>query len=242
MTLEPPPGISIRPLSQAFADLVQYFPVRRNVKRLLNLVALVVAIPLAFPCVLERRIGKDATSFFDAFAQTVALIPGKIGVFVRRAFYRLTLEYCSVDCKISFGAFFSRPTARVESGVYIGAYAIIGSAWLERDCLIGSRASVLSGGQLHDRQDGKWGPSDFSHEVQLRIGAGAWLGEGVIAMADIGPGAMVAAGSVVSSPVRAHIVVAGNPARFVRTLQASSSNTDELDGAQISSRTAQENQ
>ena len=60
----------------------------------------------------------------------------------------------------------------------------------------------------------------YSRETRIRIGEGAWLGEGVIVMADIGPGAMVAAGAVVSAAVKGHIVVAGNPARFVRRLES----------------------
>jgi acetyltransferase-like isoleucine patch superfamily enzyme len=46
----------------------------------------------------------------------------------------------------------------------------------------------------------------------------AWIGEAALVVADVGPGAMVTAGAVVSTPVRGGIVVAGNPARFVRDL------------------------
>ncbi len=176
---------------------------------------------------------------FDTCAHTVSLVPGRIGVYLRRAFYHLTLEHCAMDCTISFGAFFSRRSARVDSGVYIGAYAIIGAVWLERDCLVGSRASLLSGGQLHAFRNGKWGPTDFSQETQIRIGEGAWLGEGVIVMADVGPGALVAAGSVVSSAVKPHVVVAGNPARFVRTLESSEPSSLECDQPAVAPTAAQ---
>jgi virginiamycin A acetyltransferase len=169
------------------------------------------------------------TPLFVSCAQAISLVPGRVGVYLRRAFYRLTLDHCAMDCTISFGAFFSRRSARVHSGVYIGAYAIIGSVCLERDCLVGSRASLLSGGQLHSFRNGKWGPTDFSRETQIHIGEGAWLGEGVIVMADVGRGAMVTAGSVVSSAVRPEIVVAGNPARFVRALNLPEANSGELD-------------
>ena len=47
-----------------------------------------------------------------------------------------------------------------------------------------------------------------------------WIGEGAILMADVGDGAMVSAGAVVSAPVPKRVMVAGNPARFVKKLEA----------------------
>jgi len=202
---------------------------KQLIKQVCNLLAIISVTPLTLLCWLERRLAARTTLAYDTAAHAVALIPGRAGVYARRAFYSATLESCSMDCTISFGAFFSRRTARVESGVYVGAYAIIGAAWLEQGCLIGSRASLPSGGQLHHREQGKWGPTDFSQETRIRIGPGAWLGEGVIVMADIGAGALVAAGSVVSTAVKPNVVVAGNPARFVRTLEPCEPNDQEYD-------------
>lgn len=53
----------------------------------------------------------------------------------------------------------------------------------------------------------------------VEIGDGVWLGSGAIVLPGvaIGSGAVVAAGSVVVSAVPGHTVVAGNPARVVRT-------------------------
>jgi acetyltransferase-like isoleucine patch superfamily enzyme len=53
---------------------------------------------------------------------------------------------------------------------------------------------------------------------RVEIGARSWIGERAVVMADIGSGAMVAAGAVVGSAVPAHVMVAGNPARFVRRM------------------------
>lgn len=55
-------------------------------------------------------------------------------------------------------------------------------------------------------------------ERPVRVGAGSWLGAGVILLpgADIGEHVVVAAGSVVRGPVDDRCVVAGAPARVVR--------------------------
>ena len=148
-------------------------------------------------------------------------MPGDPGVYLRRSFYRQTLHRCSSRCFISFGAIFTHRQVIVEDDVYIGVYALIGSVRLGRGCLIGSRASLLSGSQLHElREDGTWTPADLSKLKQIDIGNNTWIGEGAIVSADIGPGAMIATGSVVTSAVPAQVMVAGNPARFVRKLAA----------------------
>ena len=190
-----------------------------NAKSLLNTIALLVVSPLGFLTWLEQRFSSASEVVFAVCAQTVALMPGLPGVFLRRAYYRYALESCSSQCHIGFGSFFTHRQVVVEDHVYIGNYATIGSAHLHHGCLVGSHASLLSGANLHAREEDGWGPADLSRLTKVDIGAGCWLGEGAIVMADVGTGAMVSAGAVVSSAVRDHVMVAGNPARFVKTLE-----------------------
>ncbi|WP_045220303.1 acyltransferase [Desulfonatronum thioautotrophicum] len=195
---------------------------RNLCKRCGNGVSLVLAYPCAVLCWLERRLHPVGEELFLFWGQFFALVPGLPGVYLRRAFYRLTLSSCSAACYLGYGTYFTHRTAHVESGVYVGSYTLIGCAWLHTGCLIGSRASVLSSGQLHSLDEhGHWGPADRSQSRMTHIGEYSWLGEGAIVMADIGSGAMVAAGAVVSASVPDHVLVAGNPARFVRRLDVS---------------------
>jgi acetyltransferase-like isoleucine patch superfamily enzyme len=91
---------------------------------------------------------------------------------------------------------------------------------------VGSRASLLSGGRLHAQSvDGDWLPTDPALREQIEIGENAWLGEGVIVMADVGARAMLSAGAVISAPVPERVMVAGNPARFVKRLVPSKADT-----------------
>lgn len=179
---------------------------------------IVAALPAAM-CWLERRLAPRAEGVYLFWAHVMALAPGRPGICLRQAFYRMTLEACASDFYIGFGALFTHREATVEPGAYLGAYALAGRVALRTGCLVGSRVSLLSGGSLHalDEQ-GRWLPSDFSRAIQIEIGEYAWIGEGAIIVASVGAGAMVAAGTVVSTPVPAHVQVAGNPARFVRSL------------------------
>ena len=54
------------------------------------------------------------------------------------------------------------------------------------------------------------------------VGDDAWIGAGaaVLRGVTLGEGAVVAAGSVVTSDVAPMTIVAGNPARFVRSIEA----------------------
>jgi len=199
---------------------------RQIVKRALDAICLVVAAPCAWSCAIDHR--SDCEPVFMMWSQCFAVVPGPPGVFLRRAYYRLTLERCSGSFFIGFGAMFSHRKAEVEDGVYVGPYAIVGASRLRRGCLIGSRAGIISGLGLHELDAGGHRmPTDLSKLRQVEIGEGAWIGEGALVMADIGKGATVAAGAVVSSEVMAGVVVAGNPARFIRRLTLTGSEAED---------------
>jgi virginiamycin A acetyltransferase len=200
---------------------------RRLLKSAVDGVCLVIVLPAAAMCAAEAKLGARAETVFSAWAQTFALVPGLAGVFVRRAFYRLTLDVCGSSFWIGFGAMFSHRAAIIEQDVYVGPYALVGSCRLGRGCLIGSRSSILSGGSLHTLDaSGRWAPADLNRLHRVDIGPYAWIGEASVIIADVGPSAMVAAGSVVSSAVPAHTMVGGNPARFVRRFEVLHTNEE----------------
>ena len=192
---------------------------RLGIKMLLNCLCLSLVAPCALSSWIENHITNGSESMFLFWAHVFSVCPGQPGVFLRRAYYRLTLDRCASNFYIGFGALFTHRCALVEKDAYIGAYALVGSAHLGKGCLIGSRASLLSGTKLHalDEQ-GHWLPCDRTKLRQIKIGDYAWIGEGSIIMANIGEGTMVAAGAVVEHDARAGILLAGNPSRFVRKL------------------------
>lgn len=193
---------------------------RAVLTKLFNGVALVLVVPLAATCWITSAIGLGGTETFRFWGQFLALLPGLPGAYLRRAYYRLTLDGCASDCHIGFGALFAHRDSRVGSGVYIGNYAMLGKVDLHDDCLIGSRTSILSGQNQHRLSpDGRWLPSDLDDFVTVTVGTNAWIGEAAVIMADVGRGAAVSAGSVVSNPLPEFVVVAGNPARFVRKVE-----------------------
>jgi virginiamycin A acetyltransferase len=192
---------------------------RQRIKRAVDRCCLVaVAVPAAM-CALEAALSPTSDIVFSFWAQSFALLPGVVGVSLRRAFYKLTLDECADSFFVGFGALFSHRHSRIEQDAYVGPYAVIGSAWLRRGCLIGTRSSIVSGTSMHSLDsEGRWMATDVRRFVQVEVGEYAWIGEGSIVMADIGASAMVGAGSVVSSRIPSRVVVVGNPARLARRL------------------------
>jgi len=190
--------------------------VRSPLKRVLNLLCLVLAALPAFTCWVGQAVA-DSEAVFGFWTHVMAGLPGLPGQFLRRAFYRWTLTSCAEDVTIDFGGIITRRAAKLDRGVHVGAYALIGWAWVQEHSMIGSRASLLSGARQHTwTPDGRWTPTDRETLVRVTVGRHTWVGEGAIVMADVGSGCMVAAGAVVSAAVPDGIMVAGNPARFVR--------------------------
>ena len=192
---------------------------RRLLKSAIDGACLVLVMPAALMCALEVRFAGRGETLFAGWAQAFALVPGAAGVFVRRAFYRLTLEHCARSFSIGFGAIFSHRQVTIEEGAYVGPYAVVGSCRLRRGCLIGTRASILSGGNLHTLDGHGWTAADLGRLHRIDIGEYAWVGESAVIVANVGRSAMVAAGSVVTAAVPAETMVGGNPARFVRRLR-----------------------
>jgi acetyltransferase-like isoleucine patch superfamily enzyme len=177
----------------------------------------VAALP-AVTCWAEARLsGRDELFLF--WGQAFALMPGLPGKYLRKCFYFLTLQSCSLRCDLGFLSYFSDRRSEVGRGAYVGFGVSMGLASLGDGCLVGNRACIINGGWQHTLgPDGRLTPFDSSSAHRIRIGAETWIGEGAIIMADVGSRCIIGAGSVLSAPVPDGCLVAGNPARFVRRL------------------------
>jgi virginiamycin A acetyltransferase len=158
-----------------------------------------------------KLFGNEAV--FDFSAKFLSLLPGKVGQYLRAAFYKMTLTESHYDLMVGFCSFFSHPTARAGRQVGIGSFSIVGTADIGDGVLIASRVSVLSGKYQHGQAGDRIEPVF----TRVRIGSGSWLGEGSVVMADIGERCVVSAGSVVTKSMPARSTAIGNPARFIQT-------------------------
>lgn len=180
-------------------------------KRLVQGVAFVLVIPAALLSAFGR-----IRMLFGMFGQLYALIPGIPGDYLRIAFYKLTLEECSLESRISFGSFFAHPEARIGARVYIGAYCVLGRVNIGPGTQIATAVQVLSGKHQHARDaEGRISGAEHGSFTTVSIGAACWIGAAAIVMADIGDNTTIGAGSVVTKPIPANSTAVGNPARLL---------------------------
>ncbi len=190
---------------------------REFCKKLARLAATLIALPaiLSF-AVRSRVIGADKA--LEGSSHWLSLLPGLWGAYVRAAFYRFALAECDPTARIEFGVLFSKAGTRIGPYAYIGPRCHIGLADIGRDALIAAGTHIPSGGRIH-------GCADVDQPIRLQqgeirkvtIGDGVWLGVGCIVMADVGPGTIVGAGSVVTRPLPQQVIAVGSPARVVRS-------------------------
>ena len=179
-----------------------------------------VCLLMVFPSALLAGLGRWRI-FYITFANAYALFPGIFGDYLRIAFYKLTLAECSLESRVSFGAFLAHPEARLADGVYIGSYCILGKTTIGRRTQIASAVQILSGGHQHPRDsEGRILSADRGGFTRVTIGEDCWIGAAAIVMADVGAGSTIGAGSVVTRPIPPRSVAVGSPARVVKSVDA----------------------
>jgi len=149
--------------------------------------------------------------------QWLSLIPGLTGQYVRRAFLSRAIAGCHHSVVVEHGTTLSRAGARLDENVYIGPGCRLGLVHIERDVLLAGSVQIPSGGRTHQIDDLSMPIREQRRDERLvRIGAGSWIGEASVVMADVGAEAVIGAGSVVTRPLPARCIGAGVPARILR--------------------------
>jgi virginiamycin A acetyltransferase len=192
-----------------------------GVRRLANLVLNVIGVLFALPFILWTRLVRGllrSQMSYTSSAYFLGIMPGVIGMAMRRAFYCTTLAECRWDLVMHFGSVITHSTARIGPRVWIGAYSLIGRCHIEGNVIVGSRVSVVSGRYPHRFGSVNQPINEQGGEFQeITIGEDTWLGEGSIVMSNVGKHCVVGAGSIVVKPVEPLLIVAGNPARQIGT-------------------------
>ena len=189
---------------------------RQLVKSGVFAAAVVLVLPAWCSFLLKRALlGPDCAIMSST--QSLSLVPGLLGQFVRRAFLWLVLEECATSVTVEFGTTFSKVDARLGENVYIGPYCSLGSVVLERDVLLAPSVHIPSGPDTH-------GTANLDIPIReqpgrlrtVRVGQGTWIGTGAIVLDDVGANSVIAAGAVVTAPIPGLVVAGGVPARVLK--------------------------
>jgi len=175
---------------------------------------------LLLPLVAAYRI-----RLFDyaAVGQLLSLVPGRLGVGLRRGWYEMTLERCGAGLVVEFLAVFRTPKARVGDRCFIGLGSWIAWAHLGDDVITGNHITVLSGRRQHGFGDLSIAMHDQpGHPELVVIGSNVWIGTGAVIAAGLSRGTIVGAGAVVTKTFPEHAILGGVPAQQIGSRAAGS--------------------
>lgn len=191
----------------------------------LKALARALAIVAALPAIVSYRIRAPflgADRALEGSSQALALIPGLIGDYIRRAFLGTALARCHHTATVQFGTIFSQAGARIDENAYVGPRCHIGLAHLERDVLLAAGVHVPSGAMTHGTDEVERPIREQpGAKTMVRIGEGSWIGSGAVVMADVGRHCVIGAGAVVTKPLPDFVIAGGVPAKVIRSRQPS---------------------
>lgn len=184
-------------------------------KTFLRILSLLLVLPLVLLYRLHALLAGDEA--FAGWSQLMSLLPGKLGIYLRHAFYRCSLQRCDEDASIGFGTLFSSASASVGRTAYLGNFCSVGAVEIGDDVLIASHVSIMNGCRQH---------GTASLEIPIReqagiyepivIGRDTWIGERATIAASIGKHCVIGAGALVLSPIPDYAIAVGVPARVIR--------------------------
>lgn len=190
---------------------------RDALKGLARAAAFIPAAPFLLSFAIRKRV-LGPNRALEGSSQSLACLPGLLGVYIRRAFLSSALARCASSAVVEYGTLFSQTGAVLEDGVYVGPNCHLGLVHLERGVLLAAGVHVPSGARTHG--------IDAVEEIirdqpqtrsTVRIGEGTWVGSAAVVMADVGRHAVIGAGAVVTRPIPDFAVAAGVPAKVLRS-------------------------
>jgi virginiamycin A acetyltransferase len=169
------------------------------------------------PFFLWRKVAFTESSGFTACGQILSLVPGTLGILLRRVWYRHTLARCGTNLTVEWLGVIRLSTSEVGNHVTIGVANWVSWVRLGNDVMMGSHIVLLSGGRQHGFED-VTKPMRLQHgeKRQLIIGDDVWIGAQTVILTDVSEGTVIGAGSVVTKTFPPRAVIAGTPARLIR--------------------------
>lgn len=179
--------------------------------------AQILAWLILLPFLLWSRLPLPEYSSFTAPSQLLAFVPGFLGILLRRVWYRSTLCACGTNLTVDWLAVIRTRQSEVGNRCTFGVGNWVGWVRVGDDVMTGSHVVFVSGARQHAFDDvGRPMRQQHGEKRQVVVGSDVWIGAQAVIMADVSPGTVIGAGSVVTRTHGEKCVIAGSPARVLR--------------------------
>lgn len=170
-----------------------------------------IASAMISPLMLAHRLRLVT---YPAGGEMLSLVPAMLGMMLRRAWYRQTLDHCGTGLSVAVGAVLHEPGARVGEDCHFGPYSRIGLVTTGDDVMVAGHCEIISGAHQYGTSRAHPLRTQRLAPERVHIGDDVWIGAGAVVAADVSTGTIVAAGAVVVTPVLdTYALVGGVPAR-----------------------------
>ncbi|MDR3704394.1 MAG: CatB-related O-acetyltransferase [Paludibacteraceae bacterium] len=158
--------------------------------------------------------------------KSVTPVIGKCAKAFRYQLCKRLFQSCGKKCNIETGAYFGNGrdiSLGYKSGLGANFKMLNRTVTIGNYLMMGEDVLFLGGGHNYDRTDIPMGKQGGKEKTPLTIADDVWIGARVIILPgckEIGEGAIVGAGSVVTKDIPDYAIVGGNPARIIRYRKA----------------------
>jgi acetyltransferase-like isoleucine patch superfamily enzyme len=177
--------------------------------------ALLNAVSFVHACVhrLHWAIGASFRHKSIALGRTT----GIYGIYLRRNWYKQTLKKCGDNLIVGFGSYIVYPNVEIGDNCAIEENCVVSNCSIGDDVILAANVSIMSGAHHHPVDDLSLKFRNHVNPLErVCLGHNIWVGTHAVIMSDIGSGAVVAAGAIVTKPVGENAIVAGSPAKLIR--------------------------
>ena len=162
--------------------------------------------------------------FYSIVESILALFTGIIGFKLRSVFYNFFLGKKGVNFKIGQWSRIQQPSAlfignnvSINDRAWIAANKNGGQIYIGDDTIIGPNCTIHSGNHIYKDRVKSIRNQGYIFKT-ITVSCDVWIGANVTVLQgiNIGEGAVIAAGSVVTKNVDAYSLVAGVPAKKIK--------------------------
>ena len=147
---------------------------------------------------------------------TIALVPGRIGILVRRVWYKMSLRKCGKKLFIEFGAVIIEKESEIGDNVFIGPFSHIDLVEIGDDALI-SQGVVISGAKnAHGSDKNSIMRLQEGYKRKVIIGDDVWVGMKAVVLEDVSRGCIISCLSFVNKKFPEYSVIGGVPCRLIK--------------------------